>query len=167
MVHGDGMALDIRGVVGEGAEREGVLVEVFLFAEEIHDEIAAADVVDQVAEEMAAEWVVAHVLEYAAGIGIAMRFLQLFRFGLGIPGQQQRLDVGIPSRVDDGFVSEDGIAVEGGCQKQERSESESGTRHSRLGCNSDAEESESRIPDHDSFRDEGYGRFASLICSES
>ena len=57
----------------QSPEREGVFVQVVGFAQQVLHEVARADVVNQVAEELAAERIVAHVLQDASGIGIGMR----------------------------------------------------------------------------------------------
>ena len=67
------MAGVVGGVVRERAERERVLVDVARLADHRLDEVAGADVVQQVAEEMAAERVVAEILNHRSAVGVGAR----------------------------------------------------------------------------------------------
>ena len=58
-VHCDRMAFDVRAVMRHSAKRKGELVQVSRFIEQGLNEIGATDVMHQVAEETAAERVVA------------------------------------------------------------------------------------------------------------
>src|SRR5580658_1905622 len=110
------MAVVIRDVVGEGAQRESVVVQILRIADQGADEIGSADVVSEVAEKLAAERVVAHVLNHGAAIGVTVRRLQLFGGGVGKSRKKKRFDRVVPGGVNERFVRENpvGIAV---CRK--------------------------------------------------
>ena len=72
------MAVIIGGVVCQGSECEGILVDVLCLVKERLDEIAAADIMGQVAEETIAKRVIAHVLNDAAPIRISMGLDHIF-----------------------------------------------------------------------------------------
>jgi hypothetical protein len=55
--------------------------------------------------------IVAEVLNDRSAIGISVRFLQLFRCGIREPGEKHGLEIHIPKGVDDGFMSEDRVAI--------------------------------------------------------
>ena len=78
----------------------------------------------QVAEHSAAERIIPHVLNDAAGIGVGVSVNQVLRSGCRPTLQKQRLDVLVPSRIDNGFVSENGIALQRGSQQQRRTASD-------------------------------------------
>jgi hypothetical protein len=108
------MALRIRHVVLQRAECKGVLVKRLGVANERDNEIAAADVVRQIAEETAAEGLIAHVLDDASAVGEGVRFNQLLRRGRGKTLQQGLLERVFPNGVDNGLVREDGVTTGGG-----------------------------------------------------
>jgi hypothetical protein len=62
------MTAGVVGVVGERAEREGELVDVARVAQQRFDEVARADVVHEVAEELVAERVVAQILNHRSAV---------------------------------------------------------------------------------------------------
>ena len=71
------MAGDIRGVVGKRAQSEGVLVGILALQYQLANEIAAANVMHQIAEFYAAKRIVTEVLDDGAAIGITVRHLEL------------------------------------------------------------------------------------------
>src|SRR4029077_2936852 len=75
-VHRDSMAVAIRGVVRQSAERECVFIQVLRIADQRLDEVAAANVVHQIAEEMTAVRIIAQILNDRAAIGEAMSLAQ-------------------------------------------------------------------------------------------
>src|SRR5947207_14925007 len=100
------MPVVIRRVVSQRSECKRELVYVLRIVQQRDHEITAARVVDQVAEELAPERVVAHILNNGAPISIGMRFNQLVRSSIGEMLQQERLQLVLPRRIDDGFVCE-------------------------------------------------------------
>src|SRR5579862_2018464 len=104
------MADRIANVVRQGADGEGVFVDVLSVAEQVGDEISGADVVGEVAEELFAEGVIAHVLDRRAAVGVGVRLAQLRLGGIGKAGEQQRTNAVVPCEIDQFFVGEDGIA---------------------------------------------------------
>src|SRR5438876_11314479 len=78
----------------------------------------------QAAEQSAAERVIPHVLDDAAGVSVGVGVNQFFRGGLRPTLQEQRLDILVPSRIDDGFVGENGIGLQAARQQQRRTASD-------------------------------------------
>ena len=105
-VYGIHVAEVVSDVVRERTEGEGKLIHVAGLADEVGDEVAGTDVVSEIAEGRMAEGVVAGILDDAAAVGISMGEAKLFGSGIGIAGQEDRLDTGFPGHVDDHFVGE-------------------------------------------------------------
>jgi hypothetical protein len=122
-VHCFGMPGVVGRVMGERAERERVLVQIARVANDRFNEIAAAHVVQQVAEEMAAERVVAEILNDRAAVGVLTRLPQVCRSRAWKLLRQYRLDRAVPQRIDRRLVREHRIRGRRGRNKQ------------RAGCN--------------------------------
>ena len=103
------MADVVGGVMRERAEREGVLVDVVRLANQRLHEIAGADVVHQVAEEVAAERVVAKILNHRAAVGVGARLASSFARRARKAAREQRPKAGVPQRIDVGFVRQHGV----------------------------------------------------------
>ena len=71
----------------------------------------------EVAEELAVERIIAHILDDGAPIGVRMGLAQLLFGSLGKPHEQQRLDSVRPVTIDDLLVTENGIG--GGRQRRD------------------------------------------------
>ena len=71
------MADIIGRIMRQRAQSERVFVQILRLRDLIQNEIAAADIMHQVAEQMAAERVITHVLNNGAAIGIRVRFAQI------------------------------------------------------------------------------------------
>src|SRR5215469_13119675 len=95
--------------MGHGAESKCKFVQRLRIPDEVVDEISAAQVMNQVAEELFTLGVIADVLDDAAGICVAMSFHQVRRGSLWKSLQQHRLDALIPSGINNRFMREDGI----------------------------------------------------------
>src|SRR5690348_9639738 len=63
----------------------------------------------QIAEELAAVRVIAHVLNNGATIGKAVRLAQLFGSGIRKTLQEQGLETCVPRRINDGFMRKDRV----------------------------------------------------------
>src|SRR2546430_5858075 len=109
----------VRGAVRERTDGESVLVYIFGVSQQSLDEVTTADVMREVAEKGAAVWVVAHILNDGAAIGVGLCPAQILLGGLREFLQQQRPDVRLPSRIDDGLMGEDCVCVNGGRQRQQ------------------------------------------------
>src|ERR1051326_1892751 len=118
-VHGDRMPLTVSRVMSHGAKSKRVFIAVFRFLEKVENEIAASNVVHQVAEELAAERVVAHVLNDASTVGIGMRLYQISGRGARESTQKQRLQTGVPRGINNRFMTEDGVGREERAQHEE------------------------------------------------
>src|SRR5713226_3040218 len=110
-VHGHSMAVAIRGVVRQSAERECVFIQVLRIADQRLDEVAAANVVHQIAEEMTAVRIIAQVLNDRAAKGEAMSLAQFVGSGVWKALEEQRTNAGIPSSINEGFVRENRITM--------------------------------------------------------
>jgi hypothetical protein len=84
------------------------------------DEVAAADVVDQIAEFDAAERIVAEILDYRTAIGVAVRFGELFFRQIWKSPQKKRAKVTGPHQIDNFFVREHGVGEQTGCAQERR-----------------------------------------------
>ncbi len=71
------MTSDICRIVRQCAQREGVLVNILAFEQQLMNKISTADVVHEVAEFFTAERVVAKVLDDGATVGIGVRLFEL------------------------------------------------------------------------------------------
>jgi len=76
LVYG-GMAGDIGSEVSECTESKGVFVGILALQEQLADEIAAANVVQQIAEFHAAKGIVAEILDDRASVGVGVCFGEL------------------------------------------------------------------------------------------
>jgi hypothetical protein len=101
------MADGVADVVGEGADGEGKLVRGLGVVQEREDEVAGADVVGEVGEELVAEGVVAEVLNGTAAIGIGVRFLKLGFSKCGEVLEKDGTDGLLPGEVDELLVGLD------------------------------------------------------------
>src|SRR6266853_1488292 len=109
----------IRGVVRKRAEGERVLNDVFGVPQQRKDEIAAADVMREVAEEGAAIWVVAHILNDRAAVSVGLRPAEILFGRLREFLPEERLDMRLPSSIDDGFVRENSVGMNRSRQHQQ------------------------------------------------
>src|SRR5580700_3129439 len=124
------MADRIANVVGERAKREGQLVDVVRFVNQVGDEVAGADVMGEIAEEPVAKGIVARVLDGGSAIGVGASFTKLGGRGVGVAAEKQRLDGRVPRDIDESFVSEKGISVaERGDQQPQNQNEQEFSRH--------------------------------------
>jgi hypothetical protein len=99
----------VGGVMRQSTQRKGVLIQVFGLFDERDDEIAASDIVRQIAEELAPKRVIAHVLDDSAAINIGVGLQKFFRSRVGKACQEKRHNVVPPCRVDDSFVRQNAV----------------------------------------------------------
>ncbi len=114
------MALVVGGVVGHRANSKGVLVNVLRIAQQAFNEVTASDVVCQVAEELAAVGIVAHVLDDRPTVRVGMGSAKLVSSGVRKPFLKERLDMRNPDRVNDCLVRKHGVSIAGGRQGEEQ-----------------------------------------------
>jgi len=103
------MTARVVGVVGERAERKRKLVDVTRIAQQRFDEIAGADVVHQVAEELVAERVVTEILNHRAAVRERARTYEILRRCARETLLEQWFEKFVPGDVDRRFVGEDRI----------------------------------------------------------
>ena len=108
-IHGHAMAVIVTGVMRQRPQRECILVEVLRLSNQVQYEVAAADVMSQIAVKRAAERIISQILNDASAVGIGVRLSQLIRGRGGKSLQEQRLYGTIPSGIDNGFVGENGV----------------------------------------------------------
>ncbi len=90
------VASDIRCIMRQCAQREGVLVDILTFEHQFTNEVSAANVMHQVAELFTAERVVAQILDDGAPIGIRVRLFELVLRQARIALEQQGPDLVSP-----------------------------------------------------------------------
>jgi hypothetical protein len=71
------MTVIVRDVMGQRSEGEGEFIGVLRLPDQRQHEIAAAKIVHQIAEQLASEWIVTHVLDDGPAIGIGVGFTEL------------------------------------------------------------------------------------------
>src|SRR5208337_2112220 len=77
--------------------------------QQLANEVPTTNVMRQIAELLAAEWVVAEVLDDGAAVGIGMRLRNLVFRQRRKSLEQQRPDLIFPEQVDNFFMRQDGI----------------------------------------------------------
>ncbi len=97
--------------MSERAERERVFVQIFGSRDHVLHEIAAPDVVREIAEQVAAKRIVAHILNDGAAVRIAMSLAEIVLRGAREMLQQQRLDRGVPGSVDNRLMAQDRVGL--------------------------------------------------------
>jgi hypothetical protein len=108
----NGMTCVICGIVCECAQRKSIIIQLLRFArvaEECKNKIAASHIVGEIAEKDAAMRVIAQALNNGAAVGVPVCLVQFVWCGMWEALEQNGLDVGIPSRVNDGFMREHGV----------------------------------------------------------
>src|SRR5579864_5811229 len=105
------MAVAICGVVRQSAERECVFIEVLGIADQRLDEVAAANVVHQIAEEMTAVGIIAQILNDRSAKGKAMSVAQFVGSGVWKAPQEHRTNAAFPAGINEGFVRENRITI--------------------------------------------------------
>src|SRR5260370_3344472 len=92
--------------MSQGTQREGVLVHIPGLANHGRDEVAAADIVRQIAVECAPKRVVAQILNNASPISVSVGLAQLIARTSWKSLQEQWLDAAVPGGIDDGLVGQ-------------------------------------------------------------
>jgi len=108
--------------MAERADAEGKFVEVVDSLIRFGGEVAAADVVGEVAEEFVAERVVAEILDEAAAVGVGVGFDEFVRSGVGIALKEKRFYFVLPQDVNDLFMGEERVAAGGERKEEEEQE---------------------------------------------
>jgi len=75
----------VGGIVRKRTERKCVLDQICRRRDHVQDEVATSNVVSQIAEQAAAERVVAEIQDDGAAIGVRMGFSQIFVGSAGKP----------------------------------------------------------------------------------
>ena len=94
------MAYRIADVVRERADGEGEFIGSLRVVEKRENEVAGADVVGEVGEELVAEGIVAEVLNGAAAVGVTVGLLKLDFGEGGETLEQNRADGLFPGEID-------------------------------------------------------------------
>src|SRR6202158_2569680 len=103
------MAGDIRSIVRERTQGEGVLVRILALQYQLSNEVTAADVVHQIAEFHAAKGIVSEVLDDGASIGVSVRLLELLFRECWKALEKKRAELIGPQQVYDLLVGEHGV----------------------------------------------------------
>src|SRR5581483_5935066 len=113
------MTRDIRRIVRQRAQSEGVLVGILGLEQQLANEVAATDVMHQVAEFPAAERVVAKILDNGATVRVGMRLPDLVFRQSRISLEQEGLDLIGPEQVYDLLVRQNGVCERGSTAHQQ------------------------------------------------
>ena len=81
-VHSHAVAVDVGRVVRQSAVGERQVIQTLRLLEKRRHEVSAAHVMDEIAEKLAAERIVAHVLYDAAAVSVGMSLKQIVVAGL-------------------------------------------------------------------------------------
>jgi hypothetical protein len=95
--------------VRQRAQREGVLVDILAFEQQLANKISAANVVHQVAEFFTAERVVAKILDDRAPVSIGVRLFELVFRESRISLEEQGPDLVGPEQIHDFLVRQNGV----------------------------------------------------------
>ena len=82
-VGGHAVAIVVGREVRQRAQRERILVEILRLANQVDDEVAAADVMRQIAIKLAAERIISQVLDDAAAVSVGVRRRQFSAVAAG------------------------------------------------------------------------------------
>ncbi len=89
-IGGERMAFVVSGIMGDSAESESVFVESRGISQQGEDEIAAAKIVGEIAEELIAGGIVTHILDDRTAVGIGVGLNEFVRGSVGKTLQQER-----------------------------------------------------------------------------
>ena len=95
--------------MGQCAQRKCVLIRVVALRQQFTNEVSGANIMHQVAEFDAAEWIVSKVLYHRPTIRVGMSFLDLILRETGVPVENQWQDFIRPQQVNDLFVGQHGV----------------------------------------------------------
>ena len=118
----------------QGSQGEGILIDILALEQQFANKVSAADVMHQVAEFFAAEWVVAEILNDGAPVGVGMRLFDLVFRQPRISLEQQGPDLVGPDEVHDFLVRQNGIRRRTAAA-HEHDEEELPTRGQEAGAN--------------------------------
>ena len=93
----------------QSAQGERVFIDILAFEQQLANEVAAANVVHEVAEFPITERVVTEILNDGASIGVSMRLPDLIVRESRKSLEQKWLDFAAPEQVNDFFVRENGV----------------------------------------------------------
>src|SRR5947209_10986902 len=74
----------VRSIMRQRAQGEGQFIDVMRVAQQLGNKVSAANVVNEITEELVAKRIVAHVLDEASAISIGVSFAQVLCRGLRI-----------------------------------------------------------------------------------
>ena len=110
-VDGDRVTVHIRAVMRRGAERKSIFIQILRVVDQGLDQIGAAHIVRQIAVKMAAERIVAKILNDAAAVRVGVRFVELIFGSVGKTLRQNRQDCVDPKRIYNRLMGQDGISA--------------------------------------------------------
>ena len=85
----------------------------------------------EIAEKAATERIISHVLNDAAAVSVTVRHLQFLWCRIGESLEEHVLEGGVPHRIDNCFVSENGISVGERGRQENRQKQAEGARKQR------------------------------------
>src|SRR2546428_9458830 len=98
------MSLNIGTVMRDRAESKRIFVQVFRFVEQRRQKIRAANIMEQVTEESAAERVISEILNDASAVRVAVCDSELIWCSIAEALKQDCLDVVVPKNIDQRLV---------------------------------------------------------------
>src|SRR4029077_15351199 len=127
VLHGNGpvycrVAGDIRRIVCESPQREGVFVGILALKYQFTNEVSAANVMHQIAKLPATERVVTEVLDDSAPVGVRMRFHDLVWRQLRKTLEEERPELIGPKQIYDFFVRQNGVCKRALAHQQNQKE---------------------------------------------
>ena len=114
------VAVNVRHIVRERAQRKGIFVGILAFSQQLQDKISGANVMGQVAEVFVAKRVVAQILDHRASVGVGMSFLDLVFGKTRKTFDQERPNLRFPCQVYDFLVCQNGVGKRASAQQQHR-----------------------------------------------
>jgi len=98
------MAVIVRCVMCHGADRKSIFIQILRIFEQCFNKIAATKVVGEIAKEFIAVRVVTHILNDGSPVGVSMSLPEIIGRGTGKSMEEERANVRLPSRINNGFV---------------------------------------------------------------
>ena len=105
------VAMNIGNIVRQRSCSECQFIDVGRFEKQILLEFAGAHIMRQVAEQMASEGIVAHILQHRTAVGIGVRLAQFLQSRLRIAAQQQRPNTIVPYQIDQLLMGQNGVGI--------------------------------------------------------
>jgi hypothetical protein len=104
------MAGDIRGIVRERTEREGIFIGILTLQQQLSNEVAAANAVHQITEFHTPKGIVTEVLDNGTAVGISMCLRELILRERWESFEEKGTEFIGPHQINDFLVGEHGVS---------------------------------------------------------